>query len=218
MVDKKTNKNIERLSKPNEYEYYEDFVRYDPIFSEIKDGNFPYKMKLSCIKTYDYSQRMALILSAHNKYYLVDAYQTDVKNCDKIALICNEYDKLNDAIDDVEILTDGYGDHWYLVLREEENKSFNLEFEGTTFMHGDDIMDGIFCPFFEITAAVQKDPNHSFILNLEPHMYTNTNAIGFKNVEDLKDKILPLDEKIELNRKIPNQTLTKIKQLLKLER
>lgn len=212
MIDEKTNFNITKISKINEYEYYDDFIRYDPIFSEIKNGTFPYKMKLVCAKSYDYSQRMALILSAHGEYYLLDAYKVFINKVDKIGLMCNQYYKLNDAIDDMHILSSGFGGYdAYLVPGPDKNTSFELEFEGTIFMHGDDLMNGIFSPIFTIAAEVQKDPENSFILELSTGMFTSNGDIAFEDVEELKDKVLPLDEKIELNRKIPNQKIEKIK-------
>lgn len=85
-------------------------------------------------------------------------------------------------------------------------------------MHGEDIMNGIFGPFFAIAAEIQKDPEHSYILKLDVRLYTNTNAEAFEDIEELKDRILPLDEKIELNRKIPNQNVMRIKKILGIER
>lgn len=101
-------------------------MQHDPLFSEMKEGLFPYKMRLVCAKNYDYSQRLALILSSHGTYYLLDCFKTlNEENYDRIALMCNSYGKMNDAINDMEILSSGFGGYdAYLVPREEADKPF----------------------------------------------------------------------------------------------
>ena len=159
-------------------------------------------MHLIGFMNYDYSQRMVILFGSHNKFYLLDAGLTYNNMCAKVLLLCNSYNTMKEALDDMNILVDEYDQNCYIVPKEMLNNPFTFELQGTTFMHGDDIMNGLFTPYFHITCEKQADPFHSYILECNPNLYIGNNAIGYENFEKFKAAVLPLDEKINENEKL----------------